>query len=153
MSSSPSLNDEAARLGLLLDVGAISSAEVIAWADFQIIESPKPCSDLIDISLTKERSVRDALLRIAVGANTWSSVAMAMPALLEFVGRNPNKAALVASAFYHIAVEQRYEVPAEFSFFNSAEDDFALANDGVFDKDEVYSRFVENMRRSIAPSD
>ena len=150
MTSESTIKNEAARLVLLLDVGVVTDAEVIAWADSLIVQIDKPSGMLIDLSLAKGGGIRDALSSLAEGVDVWPTVGWAMPALIDYVTKHREKAVTVASAFYHIAVEQRYEVPAKYGFFNSAEDDFALAEEGVFVFEEVYARFLEDMRRSIS---
>lgn len=148
MTYESTIKNEAARLVILLDVGVVSGAEVIAWADSLIVQMAKPSGILIDLSLAKGGGIRDALSSMAEGADLWPTVGLAMPALIDYVTQHREKAAIMAGVFYHIAVAQQYEVPDKYGFFNSAEDDFALAQEGVFVFEEVYSRFLEDMRRS-----
>lgn len=96
------------------------------------------------------RFLQDGLTRLAEGADVWSTVGLAMSAQIAHVTQHREKAEIVASVFYHIAVKQRYEVPARYGFFNSAEDDFSLAEEGVFVFEEVYARLLEDMRRAIS---
>lgn len=144
-----SIQNDAAQLSFLHDIGIVSSDEVVRWADALIVSEEKPSHELIALSTSARGMVGDVLRHMAVGADVWSPVEATLPKILQHVIEQPTSAAIVARAFYHIAVTQRYEVPKHFRFILSAEDDFALAESGVYEADKVYQWFVEDIRAAI----
>jgi hypothetical protein len=147
------VQNEAARLALLYDLGIIASDVVIRWADDLIVGSPKPSQELIELSVSRAddpASVSGALRSVAAGADVWSPVEAALPEILDFISAHPDRAPLAAKAFYHIAVEQKYVVPDSLRFFLRSEDDFDLADSGVYPLLDVYQRFVGDLRAAIS---
>ena len=144
------IRNDAARLSLLHDFGVISANEVVRWADDLIVSEAKPCQELIDLSTSSAKGVGDALRSLARGADVWLPIEAALPRILEFVTAKPDQAPIAARAFYHIAVDQKYEVPKTLRFFLNAEDDFDLAESGIYRFDEVYHRFVDAIKAAIA---
>jgi len=144
------VRNDAARLSLLHDVGIVSSEEIVRWADDLIVSEDKPSQELIELATSSGKVVRDALGVLAAGADVWRPVEDALPKILEFVIAQPDRAPIVAQAFYHIAVEQKYEVPDALRFFLRADDDFGLADSGVYLLPDVYQRFVGELRSAIS---
>jgi hypothetical protein len=144
------LRNDAARLSFLHDIGIISSEEVVQWADTLIVSEEKPSQALIELSTSSGKMVGDVLRHMAIGADVWSPVEAALPKILQHVLEQPTSAPIVARAFYHIAVTQRYEVPQHFRFILSAEDDFDLAESGVHKADEAYQWFVDDLKAALA---
>jgi hypothetical protein len=144
------IRNDAARLSLLHDIGVVSPAEIVCWADDLIVSEEKPSQELIELSTSSGKIVGDALRTLSVGAEVWRPVEDALPKILEFVTAKPDHASIAARAFYHIAVAQKYEVPDSLRFILSAEDDFDLAASGVYLFADVYPRFIEDMKAAIA---
>jgi hypothetical protein len=144
------VRNDAARLSLLHDIGIVSSEDVVRWADGLIVSEEKPSQELIELSTSFAKGVGDALRSLAVGADVWPPVEEALSEILEFVTAQPDRAPIVARAFYHIAVTQKYQVPDVLRFILSAEDDFDLAASGVYLLADVHPRFVENIKAAIA---
>ncbi len=147
------MRNEAAKLALLHDIGAIASDEVIRWADSLIESQDQPSQDLIELATAPEGKIGDELHRLALGSDTWRPVEQALPEILRFITAHPGKAPIVARAFYHIAVSQGYQVPDRLRFILSAEDDFDLATSGIYHLDEVYGWFIESLREAIKDED
>ena len=144
------LRNDAARLALLHDIGIVSSDEIVGWADDLIVSEDKPSQELIELSTSSPKAVGDALRSLAVGSDVWRPVEDALPTILDAVVAQPDRAPVVAKAFYHIAVAQKYEVPGSLRFILSAEDDFDLADSGVYLIADVYPRFIEDLKAAIA---
>jgi hypothetical protein len=141
--------NDAARLSLLHDIGIVTSAEIVRWADDLIVSEEKPSYELIELSTSSGKNVRDALQALTAGADVWRPVEDALPRILEFVTTQPERAPIVARAFYHIAVTQKYKVPDHFRFILGAEDDFDLIASGVFVLADVYPDFVGDIKAAI----
>jgi len=141
--------NDAARLSFLHDVGIVSSDEIVQWADAFIVSEDKPSQELIELSTSSIKSVGDALRHMALGADVWSPIEDALPKVLQHVIDQPTSAPIIARAFYRIAVAQRYEVPEHFRFILCAEDDFNLAESGVYKADEAYQWFVDGLKAAM----
>ena len=144
------IKDEAARLGLLLDLGVVSKEAVVKWADDLVIAAGKPSEALINLSASSKDQIPDALQSLAAGADDWHVIDAALPLILSYVSPDPERARLAARKFYQIAVAHQYTVPDHLRFFLSAEDDFDLADDGVLILKDVYSGFLDDVRAAIA---
>jgi hypothetical protein len=144
------VQNEAARLSLLHDIGIVSSEEVVRWADELIVGEPKPSREVIELSTASSKDVSDAIKALSTGADVWLPVENALPRILEFVTAHPDHAPIVARAFYHIAVTQKYEVPDSLRFILSADDDFDLAASGVYLLADVYPWFIDGLKTAIA---
>ena len=143
------IRNDAARLSFLHDIGIVSPAEVVAWADALIVSEEKPSQELIELSTSSVKMIGDVLRHMALDADAWAPLEEALPAVLRYVLEQPSSAPVVARAFYHIAIAQRYEVPDQFRFILSADDDFDLAESGVFRLEDVYPRFVNDIKAAI----
>ena len=138
-----------ARLRVLHQLGVVSGQEVIAWADQVIAESAKPDSTLIDLSLTAPDSAYDIdqiLGILSSERDIWETMADVMPKIRERCISDRKFAPIAARFFYNISVQKQYSVPDRFSYFLSADDDFDLAESGVLRPDEVYQRFIDNLK-------
>ena len=143
------LQNDAARWALLLEIGAVRPEEIIRWADGVIVAEAKPSQELIELSTSAEERVGDALQVLAHGADVWRPLEEALPSILDFVAARADRAPVVAKAFYHIAVSQKYEVPDSFRFILGAEDAFDLADSGISRFDDVYREFVDDIKAAI----
>lgn len=143
------LHNDAARLLFLHDIGIISSDEIVQWADNLIVSESKPSYELIELSTSEGKMVRDVLRQMSHDADVWSPIEAALPMILDHVIEKPSKAPVVARALDRIAVSQRYEVPNSFRFIMSAYDDFDMAESGILLIDDVYPKFVDDIRAAI----
>ena len=84
--------------------------------------------------------------KLARGADVWLPVETALPQILELVVQRPDEAPFVAEALYAIAVAQEYKVPDALKFVLFADDDFSLAASGVFGFEDVYRRFIKDIK-------
>ena len=144
------LQNDAARWALLLDIGAARPDEIVRWADSVIVAEAKPRQELIELSTSAENRIGDALRVLARGADVWRPVDAALPTILDFVEAHPERAPIVARVLYHLAVSERYEVPDSLRFILGAEDDFDLASSGILVLDDVYRRFLDDLRSAVA---
>jgi hypothetical protein len=143
------IQNEAARLAFLLNLGIVSAKEVIAWADEAIVAGDRPSSALIDLSVSAPARIPNALRELGLGVDAWTTVKEAMPCVLREVEKKPELARVVAREFYHIAVSENYIVPKRYSFFIRSDDDFDLAESGVLVYGEVYKGFIEDIRGTL----
>jgi len=146
------INQDAARLAFLFNLGIINSDEVISWADAAIIKEDKPSYELIEVSTSDRNSpasVSNALSSLCIESDVWTTVSDSLPTILAVVEKKKEMAPLVARAFYHIAISLNYTVPNRYSFFTSAEDLFDLADSGFFTFDEIYHDFVDDIRKAM----
>jgi hypothetical protein len=134
---------------LLHDIGVIPAEAIVRWADDQIVSQEHPAAALIELSTAPRHRVRDTLSEVAAGADIWRPIFAALPDILAYVSAEPDRAPIVADALYHVAVSQRYIVPDGLRFILSADDDFSLAQSGVFVFDDVYHRFLADIRAEI----
>ncbi len=139
----------AARLRVLHQLGIASGQQVISWTDGVIEQAAKPDTALIDLSLTAPESTYeiDKILGIlSAGCDLWDTMDDVLPDIRERCLADKGFAAVAARFFYSISVQERYSVPDRFSYFMSADDDFDLAESGVLRFDEVYERFIEDLK-------
>jgi hypothetical protein len=140
---------DASRLKVLHQLGIVSGQQVIAWADHVIAESAKPDSTLIDLSLTAPDSAYDIdqiLGILSAERDIWETMDGVLPEIRARCIADRKFAPIAARFFYSISVQKRYSVPERFSYFMSADDDFDLAESGVLRSDEVYERFIEDLK-------
>lgn len=144
------IEQDAARLAFLFDLGMVSAQEVITWADDAIVRLEKPSHALIELSVSSPSSLSTALRSLAVSTDVWAGVSEALPFVLKALEEKPHLARRVAREFYHLVKSANYRVPERYSFFMRADDDFDLAESGMFVFDEVYQRFIEDIRTAVA---
>jgi hypothetical protein len=146
------LNQDAARLAFLFDLGIIKADEVIQWADAAIIKSVRPSYELIEVSTCSPESksaMSDLLRLIAIGSDIWATVTDSLPSILAYIEIKKEMAPVVARAFHQIVKSQDYTVPDRYSFFIGADDNFDLVDSGIFVFDEVYHDFINDIRNAI----
>ena len=143
------IEQDAARLAVLFDLGMVDAQEVINWADNAIISAGKPSYELIELSVSSPSNISKSLRSLSLGADVWTGISDALPFILKVLEEKPELARVVAREFYRLAVAENYSVPERYSFFVRADDDFDLAEAGVFVFGEVYRRFIDNIRRAV----
>ncbi len=65
--------NEAARLPLLHDIGAVSSAEIVSWGDDFIVSEENPSQELIELSSSSGRMVGHALRVLSLSGRPQTS--------------------------------------------------------------------------------
>jgi hypothetical protein len=143
-----SIAQDAQRLSLLFEYGAIDARAVISWADTWIVQMDSPPDLLLKLSMTmpeKSGDILSYLRGLSSGADFWKAFRNIIPQLRSFVASHPELAENIAIHFYHTAfiVEN---VPEDLRFICRYDDEFSLARQGIYgDFDTVYKKFVEEM--------
>jgi len=108
------MRDEAEALARALEFGLCDVAEVIAWADAQILREDRPCEALCDVSLARGRYPQDVagMLRRLPGMPDKAEVARLLLSLIkERLSREADCADRIASWLYQMALAEEIEDP------------------------------------------
>jgi hypothetical protein len=144
------LRDEAEALAQALQLGVCDVAEVIAWADAQILREDLPSGALCDVSLARDRHPFDVagLLREFPGTPARSNVSRLLVTLLDHrlkvaAGR-PDR---IAKALYEMAFAHEIEDPQLSEIAYWAWDALDLAEAGYIQ--EAWEEVVDKMSAAL----
>jgi len=134
----------AAYLRLALQLGVRSVSDIVQWADSQISALDDPTDSLIDLSLMAKSHPIDVMGKLGglSGEVTPLDVAHevladAHAALLD----DPSFGRPLAKCLYHFCVENDY--PRDFIQCVGFDDDYALADQGLFTVEDAYNGLLE----------
>lgn len=147
MCGTSSIQHEAAQLSILFDCGSISAAEIIVWADEQIVKMDKPSDSLLSLSMIQPEKTADIislLHQLGEGADFWSAFRNTLPRFHEFLQIHPEKCEGVANHFFKLAC--KFKAPRDLNFLYGFDDEFGLARDGIFGKlEDVRENFLREL--------
>jgi hypothetical protein len=127
-------------LGLIL--GLISKAEVISWSDNMIAVLDKPPNNLLDISLSGQKSINElgALLNRFDKGEKFKEVSVSAfkkigTVLKEKIDKKELSFDEVAQKLYFVSQYSQISLPEEYKeFCNWLDDEFSLVNQGIKDR-------------------
>lgn len=139
-------------MSLLFQCGVLSSLEVIAWADSEIIKADLPGGALLELTTTESSKTEDILShlrRLSAGADFWQAFRHVLCSLYRYVVSNPDKAETIANHLFLAACEFSVaDVPDDLRFVYRFDDAFSLAREGTYgDFETVYREFVAELER------
>jgi hypothetical protein len=141
--------EEAARLYFLLDLGLVRDADVILWADDAIVSADKPSSALIDLAVSGPENLSSTLRTVALGIDPLTAINLAMPVVLREIEKKPELARVIARKFFDVAFSEGSSLPSRYTFFKHCDEDFYLAECGIYDYVEVHKKFIEQLRVTL----
>jgi hypothetical protein len=149
-----SLADRAAERAARFELGLLSHASVVSWADDAIAELPQPPIELIDLSLSGATSVGvlELLEQLAVGADRKS----VLPALSEFQKQVSKCTIQLRDALSRMEGFARRDgdaVGMEMQdFLVWADDEYDLIERGYANRthEQLRAALEEQLRRSVA---
>jgi hypothetical protein len=145
-----SIAQDAQRISLLFQYGALDASSVVTWADNAIVALDSPPDALVDLSLAAPASTAEILSclhRLSLGADFWSALRSAVPALRNFIAQDPERAERIAGhllvTVYSFDVK---DVPKDFHFIYRFDDAFSLAREDIYgDLKAVCREFADQM--------
>jgi len=126
------LAQEAATISILLQLGVISTKDVIDWADENIVRVPKPRPLLIELSTTPANRldlISEMLSALKMDSDYWPAVRDALATVHSYVLSRPQDAEKIAQGLYLVASNQILEVPEDLQFMYGLDDAFYLARE------------------------
>jgi hypothetical protein len=148
----PSLAEDAQRMTLLFEYGVVADDEVVAWADWFIVQMDSPPYLLLELSTTapsKRGDILTCLHRLSVGADFWAAFRSALPRLRDYIASYPDRAEGIANQLSLTACNSPpSDVPDDLNFICHFDDAFSLAREGTYGESEtVYREFVHELDR------
>lgn len=129
-----SLEVEAAELCVALQLGLVSSGQVVDWADNWILQEEVPKEPLLDVALMLNSHPQDILgeLRTLAGAfDTLEIIPKALRRAKKVLSEQPELGRTLARGLYQIYVDEQYDVPEHLSAMSWFDDAFDLARSGI----------------------
>lgn len=144
------LSQDAMRMSLLFQFGAVRGDEIIKWADEKVIDlDPLPDALLELVQTTPENTadIISCLHQLSLGAGYWEALRQSLGWLHDFICSNPAQAERIASTLYYaVTCEGSGEIPSDLLFVLSYDDAFSLARDGVYgSRETVLAEFIAEL--------
>jgi hypothetical protein len=130
----------------------VSGADVVRWADSQIVALDSPSDALIDLSTTPTSQIADQLSHLrtlASGSDFWAAFRSLLGALHDCLTSHPQRAEDVASELYRTVVWSEHgDVPEDLTFIYHFDDAFSLAREGTYgDPEAVLHDFLSELEK------
>jgi len=140
---------EAKRLELI--AGIVSVADVVAWADDLITQSDTPGDQLIRLSLSGDSHPFDvvSLLReMSGGCDAIMAIRSLLGRMQGLLVEDPSRARGFARALYEVAHEHFPDLPDDLGWLCGIDEDFYLAEEGIWTHAQVVSAFMKFLEDS-----
>ncbi len=146
------LCQDAQRMSLMLQFGLATGADVVRWADSQIVALDSASGPLLDLSTTPPANTGDLLSHLralASGAHCWAAFRAVLGPLHDHIASNPARAEYFANELYRAAIWfESGDVPKDLSFVYGFDDAFSLAREGAYGQPEdVLREFLTELER------
>ena len=143
---------DAQRMSLLFQYGAVTADEVISWADSWIQRMDSPAEALLHLSTTPPDKTGDTLSclrRLSTGADFWNALRSALPRLRDYVASHRERAEEIANhLFLTVCNFELGEVPDDLHFAFRFDDAFCLARQGTYGSPETVCReFIHELEK------
>jgi len=143
---------DAQRMSLMLQFGLASGADVIGWADSEIVALDLASGPLLELSTTPPANTCDLLSHLralASGADFWAAFRTVLGPLQDHIASNPARTEYFANELYRTASSfDSGEVPKDLSFLHRFDDAFSLAREGTYGRPEdVLREFLAELGR------
>lgn len=143
------LRIEASAKEIAVKYGALSLAEIIKWADTEIMNSEDPDSSIYDLSLSRTLGDALAILNAMCKSNKKAEVSKrSFSYFYEYMKLNKGYHQKIAKALYDMAMQGIVPTPeaegAMWSFWDSLD----LAIDGIYgDPDQINQEMIEFIQK------
>lgn len=135
------LSQDAQRLSLMLQYGVLSGADVVRWADSQIVAQDSPSDALIELATTPTSQIADQLSHLralASGADFWEAFRVLLGALHAHLTVHPERAEDIASELSRTVLwSDPGDVPGDLGFIYHFDDAFSHAREGIYGEPEA----------------
>ena len=132
-----------------LEVGATSVQEVREWAD-QFIITHGYDDRVADISLMSQdvrKEAHSVLLSLSNDGDDWEALRLLAPRTLGFLEEAPDRLHDVTRFLEKVWMRNGHDAPKDFNFFIGIEDEFLLAEQGLYGAEEdVREQVVDGFR-------
>jgi len=151
----PRMRDEAEALARALEFGLCDVAEVIAWADAQILREDRPSEALCDVSLARGRYPQDVagMLRQFPGTPDSSDVARLLLSLMkDRLDRDDDAAEPIAWALHQMAMAKEIDDQRFSDVFWWAREELDLAELGYIQdsRQQIVQRMAAALEEATA---
>lgn len=126
--------DQAIEMKLSLEAGLINVKDIIAWAD-SILSRVEYDDDLANICLATNVSAREMLTllnRLIGDREEWPAARKVMARMYDILLQNPERLRGFIWFFERFWIRHEYEVPEDISFIAGIDDEFLLAEQGIY---------------------
>lgn len=127
-------SNDAIELKLGLEAGVIEAREVVAWAD-RVIEEHEYDDDVANLSLAAGASRKEMMSLLAPlidRGQEWQAMRRTLRRMHQALLEEPSRAHEFARYLESFWIRQGYDGPADMTFMAGIEDEFQLAEQGVY---------------------
>ena len=127
-------SQQAFELKMGIEAGVVTSSEVISWAD-ETLSKHDYDDDLANISMASEASPKDLIILIGQVVDQRDEIqAMrnVMGRIYKVLKQQPERAHSFTRFLERFWIEQDYDVPKDMDFICGVDDEFALAQQGIY---------------------
>ena len=141
---------EAFELKMSIEAGVVDASEVISWAD-QTLAQCDYDDDLANISMASKASCQDLISLLEHIIDKRDKI----PAMRRVMGRiyrvlkhQPERAYSFTHFLERFWIDQAYDVPEDMNFICGIDDEFALAQQGVYGNlNELTKSLIDNLSK------
>jgi hypothetical protein len=148
--------EQAAKNAVLLQAGAATVEEVIAWADSVIAEEPNPSAAFLELSTTPKSAIHDIisqLRRLSSEITATRAIRLAAKDLKLAIERgviDVERAAVFTESFLSGSL---VALPSDLSMLYSAHEEFYLAAaEGYGTQEQVAADFLDTLGKANRPN-
>ena len=141
---------QAAYYRLALQLGTTPVSDVVRWVDSRIIAEDQPAETLLDLSLVCDSHPLDVIQKLGELSGSVTEFEVFATVLADAHARlvnDPGFGRSLAKNLYHLYVAWDY--PDDFGHFGAFDDDYALADLGIFTAEDAYRRILEYTGRFV----
>lgn len=127
-------SEKALEMKLMLQAGLTDVKEIIDWAD-SILADVEYDDDLANVCLAESTSAKNMLPllnRLIDEEEEWPAVRKVMIRMYEVLSRNPERSKSFVRFLEQFWVRHNYSVPDDIEFIAGIDDEFSLAEQGVY---------------------
>ena len=139
-------SQQAHQLKLGLEAGVVEREEIISWAD-RILMDYDYDDDVANVALAVNaplKQLASLLGQVIDQSDELVAIRCIMGRMYEILREHPERAHEFSRFLEHFWIQQGYDVPEDISFIAGIEDEFQLAEQGVYGTVEEATRSLLN---------
>ena len=140
-------SQEALELHLGYDAGVIFRSEIIDWAD-SILVDYEYNDDVAELSMSRSvpsSEFSSRIGRIAVGGDQFEAMRVVLGRMFIDLSHDMGRVRQYTRFMECFSIQHDYDLPDDMNFFYGVDDDFALAEQGIFNS---FKRLSKSLLKS-----
>jgi len=146
----------ALELKLSIEAGLVEPVEIIAWADDTLMANKKYDDDLANISIASDIRPKNLMIllgRLVDQADEYAAMRRTMARMHDALLSDPYRAHEFTRFLESFWIKHGYNVPSDMSFIVGIEDDFQLAEQGIYGTVEEATQslinYLSNFKKAL----